>query len=55
MKRVALYIVTNEEDRDLFKAAAEHEGLTLTAWIRRLALREARKVMAKAQAEEVRT
>uniref|UniRef100_A0A6M3KU19 Antitoxin n=1 Tax=viral metagenome TaxID=1070528 RepID=A0A6M3KU19_9ZZZZ len=43
--RAVLYIEVDPEDKELFKEAADRERLTLTAWVRRIAVREARKIL----------
>lgn len=42
----------SDEERALFRSAAEREALTLTGWIRQLLTKEARKSEAKESEEE---
>lgn len=45
MKTARLMVRATAEQYSLFKQAAEAEGMTLSAWIIHVALREARKVL----------
>ncbi len=43
--RKALFINVTEDDHAIFKAAALHERLSLTSWVRSVAMAAARKVL----------
>jgi len=49
--RVSMFVYVEDADRERFKAAAEREGLSLSAWIRQIAKREARKMPRSMESE----